>query len=189
MQDQLDRTGPGQDRTADRVQDAVLDYLDVPAAAARLGITVEGVRKRIQRGQLRAHKQDGRWYVVLLPRDDIQDTPDPVQDAPLDQSSTDRDVVVLALMERLDRAHRDNLELAGRCDWLQSELQQARARLESAEQEIRLLKAPTPTIVGVSDPAPAPVSNLSNGPATSANDQDSGVQQAHRRLWWQFWKT
>ena len=183
MQDQLDRTGPGQDRTADRVQDAVLDYLDVPAAAARLGITVEGVRKRIQRGQLRAHKQDGRWYVVLLPRDDIQDTPDPVQDAPLDQSSTDRDVVVLALMERLDRAHRENLELAGRCGWLQSELQQARARLESAEQEIRLLKAPDSLEANglpQTDPASPPTSYQS---APTANGQDSGAECPPRPPW------
>jgi excisionase family DNA binding protein len=39
------------------------DDLSISEAAQRLGITTEGVRKRIQRGQLAAHKVDGRWFV------------------------------------------------------------------------------------------------------------------------------
>lgn len=41
------------------------EILDVSRAAVRLGITPDGVRKRIQRGQLQAHKAGGVWRVIL----------------------------------------------------------------------------------------------------------------------------
>jgi len=44
-----------------------LQPVTVPAeeAAARLGITVDAVRKRIARGRLTGHKAGGRWYVTF----------------------------------------------------------------------------------------------------------------------------
>ena len=39
--------------------------LDIGEAAARLGITVTALRKRIQRGSVYAYKVDDRWRVVL----------------------------------------------------------------------------------------------------------------------------
>ena len=44
-----------------------LQPVTVPAeeAAARLGITVDAVRKRIARGRLTGHKAAGRWYVTF----------------------------------------------------------------------------------------------------------------------------
>ncbi len=41
----------------------------ISEAAKRLGISVEGVRKRIKRGQLRAYKQDGETWRIVLPSD------------------------------------------------------------------------------------------------------------------------
>ena len=87
------------------------------------------------------------------------------------------------------------LELAGRCGCLQSELQQTRARLEVAEETVRLLQAPAARSETVSepvsdlpsDPAPAPTPNSPNYPAPSANGQDSGAQCPPRRPWWKFW--
>lgn len=42
-----------------------LEKLDIADAAARLGLSIDAVRKRVQRGSLRADKVDNRWFVVL----------------------------------------------------------------------------------------------------------------------------
>src|SRR5262245_37890944 len=47
------------------------DKLDLTAAAVRLGIGVDGVRRRLQRGTLRGIKDEGKWF-VLLPQDNGQ---------------------------------------------------------------------------------------------------------------------
>ena len=79
------------------VLDGVLDHdgaaratlVDIPTAAERLGLTVDGIRKRIQRRQLASVKRDGRVYVVL---DEVLDTPSnsapPPPAAPSPSSST-----------------------------------------------------------------------------------------------------
>src|SRR5215204_1861023 len=41
------------------------EMLDVSSAAVRLGISPDGVRKRIQRGTLRGQKIGGAWRVTL----------------------------------------------------------------------------------------------------------------------------
>ena len=45
--------------------DTRTDTVDVATAAARLGLTVDGVYKRIKRGRLRVQRIDGRTLVVL----------------------------------------------------------------------------------------------------------------------------
>ncbi len=49
----------------------------IAEAARRLGLTIEAVRKRAQRGTLPAYKDDERWFIVL---DDVRDGMAPVQD-------------------------------------------------------------------------------------------------------------
>lgn len=50
--------------------------LDILAAAARLGLSPETVRKRLQRGKLQGFKTpDGLWRVVLPSLDNVQDSP------------------------------------------------------------------------------------------------------------------
>jgi hypothetical protein len=39
--------------------------MDVTEAAAQLGITEAGVRKRLQRGQLHGEKVGGQWFITL----------------------------------------------------------------------------------------------------------------------------
>lgn len=41
------------------------EILDVSRAAVRLGLSPDGVRKRIQRGTLRGQKVGGQWRVIL----------------------------------------------------------------------------------------------------------------------------
>jgi len=44
----------------------------IAEAAARLGISVDAVRKRIQRGKLTGHKTDSGWTVVWIEPDIVQ---------------------------------------------------------------------------------------------------------------------
>ena len=79
--------------------------------------------------------------------------------------------------------------MAGRCGWLQSELQQTRARLEIAEQEIRLLKAPDSLEANglrQTDPASPPTSHPHQS-APTANGHDLGAECPPRPPWWKFW--
>jgi hypothetical protein len=45
--------------------DGRTDTVDVATAAARLGLSTDGVYKRIKRGRLRVQRVDGRTFVVL----------------------------------------------------------------------------------------------------------------------------
>lgn len=65
--------------------------VDIKTAAQMLGLSPEGVRKRIQRGLLKAEKVENRWLVVLPTRlEDVrgklEDNPDKVGDQ-LDERS------------------------------------------------------------------------------------------------------
>lgn len=56
--------------------DTKQDSVDLATAAARLGLTVETVRKRLQRGKVKGFKgADGTWRVVLDRVDSKQDSP------------------------------------------------------------------------------------------------------------------
>jgi hypothetical protein len=58
--------------------------MPIADAAKHLGLTVEMLRKRAQRGTLPAYKVDGRWYIIVADAEDhapVQDTPS-VQDVP-----------------------------------------------------------------------------------------------------------
>ena len=45
------------------------DGVPIAAAAIALGMTAEGLRKRLNRGTLNGYKQDGAWFVVLPHQD------------------------------------------------------------------------------------------------------------------------
>jgi len=75
-------------------------------AARRLGLTVDGVRKRIQRGTITAYKRDERWFIVLddnkdrsvdTEADDGKDDKDSGQDGNKETTSTVSTIAVTAL--------------------------------------------------------------------------------------------
>ena len=74
---------------------------------------------------------------------------------------------VLTLVALVDRVTRENLELAGRVGLLQ-------AKLQDAEEEIRLLRAPTESEVNRSTPR--------------GNKAGSGAEKVSERPWWKFWR-
>jgi hypothetical protein len=60
--------------------------MPIADAAKHLGVTVEMLRKRAQRGTLPAYKVDGRWFIVVSEHDDQA----PVQDETTVQDVQDR---------------------------------------------------------------------------------------------------
>ena len=149
-------------------------------AAARLGISERTLRERIKTGKIRAIKVVGvngnAVYRVFL-----DDTPPPTElpppkaagnppiaetMSPPSEGTTPPSAEVLALVALVDRITRENLELAGRVGFLQ-------AKLQDAEEEIRLLRAPTEPEVNHSTPR--------------KNRVDSDSEKGSLRPWWKFW--
>ena len=123
--------------------------VEIGEAARRLGITTDGVRKRLKRGQLRGGKTgDGRWYVifeaestpVLDSESDLDNEPDPssmIVDRLLDKLD-ERDRQLDERDRRIETLERERFELAGRLGYFQAQVEEARER-------IRLLEAPRET--------------------------------------------
>ena len=120
------------------------------------GVTERTIRRRIRQGQIPARLVEGPYgpeYHIVDPGDSGADTlsdvaPATLADDPTPSRTDGRDpsrsgpppspatpdalIQALALADRLSR---ENVELAGRCGFLQ-------AKVQDLEQEIRLLKAP-----------------------------------------------
>ncbi len=82
------------------VQTPVPTTVPIAEAAARLGISVDAVRKRIQRGKLTGQKTDNGWTVVWI-EPDIR--PDNVQ-TPVPESSA------LEALERIPQLPAGNIQ-------------------------------------------------------------------------------
>jgi hypothetical protein len=146
------RTGPGEG-----VLDSVLDRLDIPTAAERLGISVEALRKRIARRQVAAVKEDGRWYVLLDTR------PDTVRDNGTAQSRTGQAAVDNVQDE--SRTGPDESGLRELVDVLKAEVEHLRHELEIRNGELQrkdtiimalAQRAALPAPEQRPEPAPAP---------------------------------
>ena len=72
MHDNTSRPRPESVQTAP--QTAVQKTIPIAEAAARLGISADAVRKRIQRGKLTGHKTDEGWTVDWIEPDSGPDT-------------------------------------------------------------------------------------------------------------------
>jgi hypothetical protein len=140
------------------------DGLDLDGAAARLGISREAVRKRLQRGTLKGRRVNGRWSVEL------PDDPDGRADDGRTRADGDQLTEVL----------RDELA------FLRRELETRR----ESERELRIIIARlTEQLkalpVGASD-APERDEKPRDEP------QDTGyvyrVPEPVRRPWWQWWR-
>lgn len=93
----MTRTIP--DRSPDNTEAAGLDIAD---AAARLGLSTETVRKRLQRGKLKGFKgADGAWRVVLPEPDQAGQGQDSKPDAIPDSSPDNHGPLVAALKDEI----------------------------------------------------------------------------------------
>ncbi len=156
-------------------------WVSLDEAAFHLRVSIKTLRRRIQKGQIQAQKVEipgGFTYRVQLPPQRV----DQLLSSPLD--STPRQVgqgdphpvygisqsafevfrtITDQLQQEKVQLHRENLELAGRLGFYQSEIQHLQARLRAAEEEIRFLKAP----------AEASSSETNSGPRGSIPEQNS----------------
>ena len=113
--------------------------LTLQEAARRLGITPEGVRKRLQRGQIKGYRAAGRWH-VLLDDADIPDKPPEPEVKPSGELVVVLKEEVAYLREELRRereAHsRELLALTSRLPMLPT------GRAEAAEPQQRRWRWP-----------------------------------------------
>ena len=127
------RTPPGRQHP----DGADAGWTDLSAAAARLGISPDATRKRLERGTLRGEKRSGRWSVWLPDLDRQPDTPDAAWTPPdatepdasgqSDATRTPPDAAPDTARELIDHLKAEN-------DYLREELAQ-RSRELAAERE------------------------------------------------------
>ena len=170
--------------------DTRLEQVDIATAAARLGMSLDGVRKRIKRGQLQGGKVDKRWYVVLPVEQttstgslDGLDKPPRQLDRQVDTAERTRDSAE-------DSASQNVQKLAA---ILEEEIVFLRRELEARTEELRrkdhIIAALTQRLAPL--PSMAQAGEMGNHPAPSENGADSGSQKVSKvssRAWWQFWR-
>ena len=138
-------------------------YLSARQAAAYCGVNEKTVRRWIASGRLSAVHEDGAFRIAAVdlgPFAAGRRTPAAVivdRDAAAPRPSADTGAAKAAapppheaahLAELVKQLHRENVEQAGRCGFLQ-------ARVQELERENRLLRAPTQKDSEAPDPAPA----------------------------------
>jgi excisionase family DNA binding protein len=148
----------------------------VDEAARRLGLTVDAVRKRVQRGQI-PHEKDGagRVRIILDESETLRDEgPDRRSPASLVEELRDR----IAYLERQVEEER---EARRRADTILAQLSQANA--EQA-RTIRAIEAPGFAGGATEAREDAPESP---GPGFATRTADEGTETATERPWWRFW--
>lgn len=145
--------------------EALDNGIPVSQAAAQLGISLAAMRKRLQRGQLRAYKVEGEWRVVLP----VQPGPIPESYGPGTPSPMDSGQDTAVLQGQVEALTRANARLAV-----------ALERSQQGEAELRRLLA-----VALQPVAPLPAPR-----AETAGEQPVTVEPAERpaRRWWAFWR-
>jgi hypothetical protein len=125
----------------DAAQDDTQDRVTIQAAAQRLGIKEDAVRKRIQRGSMRHEKaEDGRVYVwVDAAQDTPQDGPETSQDEHWDTAQDERVEDLREQVAYLRRQLDEEREARRRADTILVQLSAANA--EQA-RTIRAIEAP-----------------------------------------------
>lgn len=134
--------------------------LDVKEAAEVLGISSEGVRKRIKRGTLESEKDsDGKVYVWL---DDGRTSPD-------ERSDGDKDALVQALRDQVDM--------------LQGEVAAWR---EEARRKDHLLAASLERIPAIGE-APPEARDASETAPEGEEGEEAPLEQEKPVSWWRRW--
>ena len=148
MTDQVDGTAGHPDGTPDHLDGA----LTLEQAAAYFRVSERTLRRRIKSGTVTAYKvptaQGYEWRVVAGQPDGTPvqvDTPSIRQDVRVD--STPASPELLKALDLVDRLQQDNQQLAGQVGFLQ-------AKLQSAEEQIRLLSAPQDEPEPAAEPGP-----------------------------------
>ncbi len=155
----------------------------IAEAAARLGITIDAVRKRIQRGKMAGHKTDNGWVVVWTETDTRPDiVPTVVPD--------DRGVVDV-LRNQLDR-QQEEIEFLRR----QVEESERRHAAEIERRDVLLREAlgRIPQLpaglsqFGTDESRGEPQVRSPDGPGSTERETRQSNTSPSRRSWWRFWE-
>ncbi len=152
--------------------------LTVDEAARALGLSVDAIRKRVQRGTI-PHEKDGagRVRIILDSPDDNSTLRDERPD------TTGRDELVEELRDRvraLERRLDEEQEARRRTDTILAQL--ARANEEQA-RTIRELEAPSEPRESPAPSGPGPTPPEGSGEAQGATERP----EEPRRSWWRRW--
>jgi flagellar motility protein MotE (MotC chaperone) len=113
--------------------DSEQDSVDLATAAARLGLTAETIRKRLQRGKIKGFKDaDGTWRVVLDKVDSKQDKPGQTAGQEQDKPGQDDAPLVTALR---DEVHFLRSQLQARDE----EIRRVHVLLQQEQQQVKSL--------------------------------------------------
>ena len=160
--------------------DRRLEQVDIATAATRLGMSLDGVRKRIKRGHLRGGKVDNRWYVVLpveqTTSTDSLDSLDKQVDTPEQTRSPAEDTASRSIQKLIAILEEEVVFLRRELD----------ARTEELRRKDHIIAALTQRLPPL--PSMAQAGEMTNHPTPSENGADSGAQQVSARPWWQFWR-
>jgi hypothetical protein len=107
----------------------------------------------------------------------------PMSEDPALSESESIGSIVATFQQAMQQLHRENLELAGRLGFYQSEIQHLKAQLEGAQLQLQLAQA---RILELEAPREA-VSEKANHPSPSENGAEAGSERSPRRPWWRFW--
>jgi hypothetical protein len=149
------------------------------AAAARLGISREAVRKRLERGTLKGRKINGQWSIELP--DDADEWTDCSDDTDSADGHSDT---------RTDdgRTRTDGNQLAAA---LRDEVAFLRRELETRDEEIRRRDHIIAGLVQRIPELPAGASERPESNEKRRGAQDLGfvyrVPEPPTRPWWKFW--
>ena len=153
------------------------ERLSITEAARRLGLTDDGVRKRIKRGKLQAIRdEDGRISVVMASSDADTDTSETVSDASETVSDNGSDSAILR-------------EIVDRQD---AEIRFLRAELETRTEELRRKDY---IISGLVQRIPELPAGASEHPESDENRRDEPsprdyvyrIPEPAPRPWWRRW--
>jgi hypothetical protein len=161
-------TGRWEDAVQDAVQDAGMDErLTVAAAAERLGITKEAVRKRIHRGTLRSDKgPDGTVWVYVPPSRTASTT-----------VSEERAELVEVLRDEIAHLRRES----ERKDAIIMSLSQANAEMS---RTIRAIEAPASPSEARPEPREAPTVASEEPERGEPRSATGGPQEGAGMPWW-----
>lgn len=161
-------------------QDVGLDRVTIAEAARRLGVKEPAVRKRIQRGTLKADKgPDGRVYVYL---EIIDNAGYPGSETGYPSSST------IGKPTGLDKG-RDELteEMRGRMDELREQVRFLRGELERKDAILMSLTQRIPEL----EPVRESTSDERESPVTASDEEGKGQvppepETAEPQPWWRW---
>lgn len=152
-------------------------------AAKRRGVSVDAIRRRIQRGTIPAEKRGDRWYVEAPDIPDIAAAQDDAYDAPSSPPPVP-DSVVQAMIAMQRQMNILVSELAVKNQQLAeaaTERAELRRLLGNEQQTVQLLTE------GAHSAAPEPPRTVVDAESSSrAGSDDSGAAQVlpQRRSWW-----